>query len=339
VIDVIGFGAINLDEIYSVRSLSALAVRGAEMPPGSEQAIDDGQYEELTRWLEAEGMLRATSGGGQAANTVYALSALGGFRTAIIGSVGADEDGDSLLAGLAPVDTSEVARGGPTTKCAVLVDKHGERTICVLLTPPEASLPDPVAACKRLGWPRYLHLTSLTHTEELDAQVKLVKAIPGHVKVSFDPGELYCRLGAKPLAPILERTSVLFLGEREAELLTGKSPSQACEDILSLGPSIVVCKKGAQGVDVLTADGQHFSVTAKKVAVVDPTGAGDVFAAGFLAGLLMGLDLQRCAALGTEAAAQSVTGYGRSSYPGPGFLASMGLRTSASSHREGGSPT
>ncbi len=87
-----------------------------------------------------------TSGGGQAANTLYALSALGGFRTAIIGSVGADEEGESLLAGLAPVDTSQVVRGGRTTRCAVIVDKHGERTICVLPSPAEVPVPDPVAA-------------------------------------------------------------------------------------------------------------------------------------------------------------------------------------------------
>jgi len=334
--DVIGFGAINLDSIYSV-SLGPPPADAGNLAAGSEALADDDTYARLTEWLETEGMLRDTSGGGQAANTLYALARLG-FRTAIIGSVGADEDGDSLLAGLAPVDASQVVRGGRTTRCAVIVDKHGERTICVLPSPAEVPVPDPVAAWGRLGGARYLHLTSLTHEEELEAQVRLVETIPQDVVVTFDPGELYCRLGAEALAPILKRTSVLFLGEREAELLTGGRDAEGCERALSLGPSLVVCKRGAQGVDVFAVGGGRFTVPAREVPVVDPTGAGDVFAAGFLAGLLLGLDPERCAILGTAAAAQSITGYGRSSYPGPELLESMRLWPPRPPQTAGGSP-
>ncbi len=335
--DVIGFGAINLDSIYSV-SLGPPPADAGDPAAGSEALTDDDTYARLTEWLEAEGTLRETSGGGQAANTLYALSALGGFRTAIIGSVGADEEGDSLLAGLAPVDTSQVVRGGRTARCAVIVDKNGERTICVLSSPEEVPVPDPVAAWGRLGGARYLHLTSLTRSEELAAQIKLVESIPDDVRVSFDPGELYCHLGAEALAPILRRTHVLFFNEREAELLTGGSDAEGCERALSLGPALVVCKRGGQGVDVFAADGQRFSVAARKVAVVDPTGAGDVFAAGFLAGLLLDLEPERCAVLGAEAAAESITGYGRSRYPGPELLESRGLRPPPRRRTAGGSP-
>ena len=331
--DVIGFGAINLDEIYTVYGPSPL--RDLGIVSGSEEIVGREEYERLTKAMKPAH--RFVSGGGQAANTVYALVRLG-FRTGIIGSVGADEDGDSLLAGLAPVDASQVVRGGRTTRCAVIVDKHGERTICVLPSPAEVPVPDPVAAWGRLGGARYLHLTSLTHEEELEAQVRLVETIPQDVVVTFDPGELYCRLGAEALAPILKRTSVLFLGEREAELLAGGGDAEGCEKVLSLGPSLVVCKRGAQGVDVFAVGGGRFTVPAREVPVVDPTGAGDVFAAGFLAGLLLGLDPERCAILGTAAAAQSITGYGRSSYPGPELLESMRLWPPGQPQTAGGSP-
>ena len=336
--DVIGFGAINLDSIYSVSVPPWEPPAGAAgIAPGSEVLMDDDSYAEMTRWLQSEGMLRAASGGGQAANTLYALARLG-FRTAIIGSVGADEEGESLLAGLAPVDVSQVVRGGRTARCAVIVDKNGERTICVLSSPEEVPLPEPVAAWNRLGGARYLHLTSLTHSEELEAQARLVEAIPDDVVVTFDPGELYCRLGAEALAPILKMTSVLFLGEREAELLTGGRDAEGCGKVLSLGPSLVVYKRGAQGVDVFAVGGGRFTVPAREVPVVDPTGAGDVFAAGFLAGLLLGLDPERCAILGTAAAAQSITGYGRSSYPGPELLKSMRLWPPGPPQTAGDSP-
>jgi ribokinase len=335
--DVIGFGAINLDSIYSV-SLGPPPADAGDLAAGSEALTDDDTYARLTEWLEAEGTLRETSGGGQAANTLYALSALGGFRTAIIGSVGADAEGDSLLAGLAPVDTSQVVRGGRTARCAVIVDSSGERTICVLSSPEEVPLPDPIAAWDSLGGARYLHLTSLTRSEELAAQIKLVESIPDDVRVSFDPGELYCHLGVEALAPILRRTHVLFLNEREAELLTGGSDDEGCGKALSLGPALVVCKRGARGVDLFAAGGGRFTVPAQKVAVVDPTGAGDVFAAGFLAGLLLGLEPERCAVLGAEAAAESITGYGRSRYPGPDLLESLGLRPPPRRRTAGGLP-
>jgi ribokinase len=320
--DVIGFGAVNLDETYSIRALSALPELA--IAPGSEQMVDAGRYDKLSRLLEKEGAPRLLSGGGQAANTLYALSALGGFASGIISSVGTDREGDYLLADLAPVDTSQVARGGRTARCIVIVEEGGERAIRVL---PAANPPalDPVSAWVALGGAPYLHLTSLAPPDRLSSQVKLIESIPDIVRVSLDPGEIYCRLGIEVLTPLLKRSYVVFLGEREIEILTGQRGAAGCERVLSLGPSIVVCKKGAQGAEVFTVGRDHIAIAAKQAALVDPTGAGDVFAAGFLAGLLLNLDLERCAALGTEAAARSITGYGRSSYPGPELLASLGL--------------
>ena len=82
--DVIGFGAINLDEMCPVRSFAALP--GLAMAPGSERIVPAGEYDELTRLLKETGARRVVSGGGQAANTLCVLARLG-FRTAIIGSV------------------------------------------------------------------------------------------------------------------------------------------------------------------------------------------------------------------------------------------------------------
>jgi len=55
---------------------------------------------------------------------------------------------------------------------------------------------------------------------------------------------------------------------------------------------------------------------------MDTTGAGDVYAAGFLAGLLKGFSLSECANLGTKVAGQSIKGYGRQRYPDANFLQS-----------------
>jgi ribokinase len=83
---------------------------------------------------------------------------------------------------------------------------------------------------------------------------------------------------------------------------------------MEIGPSIVVCKKGRQGSHIFTGE-EDFEVPAIEVEVVDNTGAGDVYNAGFLAGLFLGKSLEESAHFATKVAAKSVTGYGRDCYP------------------------
>lgn len=329
--DVIGFGAINLDETYLVPSLTA--VSGLRMLPGSEQTVGRREYNRLTARLKVAGARPALSGGGQAANTVYALARLG-FRTAMISSVGADPEGERLLADLSPVDVSQVLRGGRSARCVVIAEDSGERTLRVLPAHDPPAL-DPVAAWRSLGGARFLHLTSLARAEEHPTQLALVEALPDDVTLSFDPGELYCRLGAEALAPVLRRTDVLFLNEREAELLSGKSAFDGCYRLLRREGAVLAGKKGARGVEIV-GRGERFELPAREVAAVDPTGAGDVFAAGFLAGLLLGLDLHQCAVLGSEAAARSVTARGRDGYPGRELLEALHLPAADRQGAKGG---
>ena len=89
--------------------------------------------------------------------------------------------------------------------------------------------------------------------------------------------------------------------------------------LLDAGPELVVCKKGQLGSHIFKTS-VDFEIPAERVEVVDRTGAGDVYDAGFLAGLLLELPLDRCAALATKVAARSITGYGRDRYPDRAFL-------------------
>ena len=84
--------------------------------------------------------------------------------------------------------------------------------------------------------------------------------------------------------------------------------------MLDLGVQMVICKRGAKGAYLLDHK-RRLDFPAIEVEVKDVTGAGDCFAAGFLAGLIMGEDLETCGLLGTHAAASCITGYGRESYP------------------------
>jgi sugar/nucleoside kinase (ribokinase family) len=83
---------------------------------------------------------------------------------------------------------------------------------------------------------------------------------------------------------------------------------------MKAGPAVLVCKRGSQGSHIFTKKGD-FEVPAIQVEVVDNTGAGDVYNAGFLAGLFLERSLEESALFATNVAAGSVMGYGRDCYP------------------------
>jgi Sugar kinases, ribokinase family len=148
----------------------------------------------------------------------------------------------------------------------------------------------------------------------MEAQKAALEHLLPHGKMSFDPGEIYARRGLKQIKPFIERCSVLFVTDKETALLTSMGYERGCKNLLSYGPEIVVCKRGKEGSSVLTRE-EFFMVPAEEVEAVDTTGAGDVYDAGFLAGMILGKPLKDCAFFATRVAGKSVTGFGRDCYP------------------------
>ena len=117
-------------------------------------------------------------------------------------------------------------------------------------------------------------------------QQQLLQLLPDRVSVTFDPGELYCALGLDNMLPIL--AAPLFLStERELRMLTGKADflAEPRPEILETGCRIVALKLGSRGSIVISRD-EFVYAPARAILTVDTTGAGDVYAAGFVAGLL-----------------------------------------------------
>ncbi len=306
--DVIGFGAINLDLIYKVEDESV--IRELKI---SETAISEKRFEKLKRLLRDKAELKLKSGGGSAANTVYALAKMG-FETGYLGKVGKDEEGKFLRRSLRPVDTRRVSSGERSGICLVLVD--GKERIIHILPNSNNSLSYDEIDLDYARKTKFLHLTSFAGDLPFQAQKKLVKKMSGGTcRLSFDPGRCYAQKGLKALLPIIAESYVVFPSEEEVKLLTGKNYRQGAKVLLNCGPKIVVCTRGAKGSYILSKDQEHEIITDGRVRVADPTGAGDVYAAGFLAGLLLNLPLKKCGQLGTKLAEISITGYGREKYP------------------------
>jgi sugar/nucleoside kinase (ribokinase family) len=102
-------------------------------------------------------------------------------------------------------------------------------------------------------------------------------------------------------------------------MLAHRDLFDGADSLMEMGPSILVCKKGNKGSHVFSKE-KDFGVPAIPVEVVDNTGAGDVYNAGFIAGQFLGKSLEESALFATKVAAKSVTGYGRDRYPTEGDL-------------------
>ncbi|MFP4196295.1 MAG: carbohydrate kinase family protein [Methanomassiliicoccales archaeon] len=302
--DVVGVGALNLDLIYRVDPLP----RG--MDPGEERFGDPEDFRELLEHLEAHGELLGRSGGGSAANALVALSRMG-FSTGMLGTVGDDPPGEEVLSSLRGVDVGMVRRTDGTGMCISLLSRD-DRSLLVL---PNAN--DLFRVTKEeilyAGKAEVVHLSSFSGENALRSQIELVESLDTSTIVSLDPGELYAQRGGE-IAPLLSRAHVVFPSEREVEMLTGATGSEGCRALLDRGPEMVACTRGGEGALVVTLD-REMVIPPTRVEPVDCTGAGDVFAASFLAGMLRGWRVEDCGRFACQASARSITAYGRDNYP------------------------
>lgn len=283
VFDAVGFGALNVDRLFKVNKIAAAEEEGF--------VID---------YLEACG--------GSAANTVVGLARLG-CRVGFIGKVASDIEGEKLLQDFIQegVDTKGilVANRGRSGTVMGFVDRKGERALYVDPGVNSTIGFDEIGreyACRT----RFLHLTSFVGKKSLQTQKELVRALPENVKVSLDPGALYARVGLAVLEPIVKRAFVSMPNSGETELLTGKTDYKVgAEVLLRKGVQVVAVKLGSKGCYVTDGKERHL-LEAFKVKVVDTTGAGDAFCAGFLYGLASGQSLYQCGKLGNFVASRCV---------------------------------
>jgi sugar/nucleoside kinase (ribokinase family) len=253
--------------------------------------------------------------GGVTANFCVDLSKMG-VRTAFVGGVGLDHDGAYLLKALEDmgVDVSRAVKRSDemTPVNIVLVNEAGQKEIIqspsmltVFPRPDELDL-DLIASSK------VLHTTALRADT---AEVAMSYARKRGVLVSFDLEKHVAEYGGERLAPLIRLTDILMPNRLGALSLTGaRSPEEAAEQLLEMGPKVVVITLGDGGCLVRTADEVQV-VPAFKVDAVDATGAGDAFNAGFILGVLEGWDYTRCAEFANACGAIKVTRPGAQSGP------------------------
>ncbi|MCU1688994.1 MAG: PfkB domain protein [Jatrophihabitantaceae bacterium] len=253
------------------------------------------------------------SPGGSAANTACWLAAVGA-RATMVGRVGDDLAGRGAVAGL--VDAGVDARiaidpAAATGMCIVLVGPDGERTM-IPDTGANAGLDveDVPAALIRAG--AAVHVSAYTLLRPATRPVALAAlrlAAESGCGLSVDAASA-APLAAAPGGAVLSwlpAGTTLFANADEAAVLTGLSdPVEAARALAAAGLTAVV-KAGSDGA-YACAPGSTGVVhsPARQVDLVDSTGAGDAFAAGYLAARLGGATLEAALASGTDLAARAV---------------------------------
>jgi len=283
--DIIGFGALNVDKLYKVNMIA--------------------KEEEESFVIDFE-----EAPGGSAANTVVGLARLE-LKTGYVGKLAEDREGRLLLNDFRKenVDTRGIiiSKKGRSGIVMGYVDGKGERALYVdpgvnnWLEFKEINL-DYTADTE------FLHLTSFVGEKPFEAQKRLMNQL-SDVKTSFDPGDLYARKSLTSLKPIIKRTFVMLPNENEIRLLTGKDYEGGSKTLIKEGVDVVAVKLGERGCYVTDGKERHLVEPYEKK-VVDTTGAGDAFCAGFLYSLIKRRDLYECGKLGNFVAARCISKFG-----------------------------
>jgi sugar/nucleoside kinase (ribokinase family) len=269
------------------------------------------------RLYQAMGPAREISGG-SAANTLAGLAALGA-RCAFMGQVAEDQLGEVFAHDIraAGIDYATPARTGepPTGRCLIFVTPDGQRTMNTFLGAsqflPASALDDGLIASARV-----LYLEGyLWDPEEPRAAMRraiaTARSAGRQVALTLSDGFVIARYGDDFRALLAEGlVDILFCNEAELAAMTGTEDFETGVAALAPQVPVLVVTRGALGAIAL-ARNERAEVPAEPVAaVVDTTGAGDLFAAGFLAGHVRARPLAECLTMGAVAAAEVISHYG-----------------------------
>jgi sugar/nucleoside kinase (ribokinase family) len=268
-----------------------------KLPKGSMQLVDRVKSEGIKAATEI--FPRTWTSGGSAANTIHGLAMLGA-DTGFIGSIGRDDTGvffenDMKKAG---VNTLLIRRNTVTGTAVALITNDSERTFAT-------------------------HLGAAVELTAGDLNPMLfdgydILYLEGYLINNFPLIEMACRIAKKSNMQIaLDLASynvveeniesfkkiiegyvdILFANEQESKAFTGIEPEKALI-VLSGMTETVILKVGAEG-SWLKNRNELIKVSAFPVNCIDTTGAGDLYAAGFLFGMAEGLNLERCGIIGS----------------------------------------
>jgi len=308
-LDILGIGNAIVD-VLAPTDEAFLAARG--LPKGGMQLIDTTQAEALYAAMPAG----VESSGGSAANTCAVAAALGA-KVGFLGKVAADQLGEvfahDIRAGGVHFPTAPLAEGAPTARCLILVTPDGQRTMntflgaCVTFGPEDVD-PAEVARAKVVYLEGYLFDPPAAQAA-FRAAAKAAHAAGRKVALTLSDPFCVGRHRDAFRAFVAEECDILFANEAEILALYETDDFEAASRRVAQDVEIAALTRSEHGSVILSGAERHV-VAAKPTQVVDTTGAGDAYAAGFLAAWTRGLPLAEAGRWGSIAAAEVISHYG-----------------------------
>lgn len=277
----------------------------ADSSTGTEQCFSLGSK------IEIKEMVFTTGGGGTNAAVTFARQ---GLKTANIGVIGRDFNGRAILEELKKegVNTKffQIHDDDFTAYSIILVHSSGERTI--LSYKGEGQHFDAKMISFEKIKTEWFFLDSLGgHYDLLEAVFKYAEK--NKIKIAMNPGGKELNHGLGKLQSYLEKTDIFIANKEESAQLTGLETNQTREILDRLKeiiPGIVLLTDGPQGIMAKDAEGKEYLAGVPGSSVVERTGAGDAFSAGFVAEYIKNGDMTRAIQFGTANASSVVTKFG-----------------------------
>ena len=248
--------------------------------------------------------------GGNATNVAVGLTRLG-VKSTLVSETGDDEFSIKIRNCLAKerIERTFITESPGPSNFSVIINFNGDRTIFVQDVERKHNfhLYDVTADL--------IYLTSLGRDWKTPYQYILDFADKTGTSLAFNPGSRQLREGKDMVKKVLTKTSMLFINKEEAEVILTDSQTshddnayvqKLMEQIQQLGPSTVILTNGKKGSYALDEKGEHHFQKSLGGKVVERTGAGDAYAAGFMAASLYGLNLPKAMMWGSHNASSVV---------------------------------
>ena len=292
-IDVTGIGNVLIDILARVTDED---IKNLGLTKGIMHLVGEEEQKTILSYLK--NINTEMEIGGACPNTIRCLAYLG--RTTVLsGIVAKDEYGlhfSERVDKLKMVNRIAFGNDTITGTSIILITPDGERTMntnlgmCTRYS--EKEVPE-----EEIKTSKYLFFTGYEwDTKNQIAAIRKASEIAkkNNTKIAFDLADPFCIKRNKDvfLEFLKTSTDIVFANANEAEMLIGKSLEENLKLLGELVP-IAVIKNGAEGSYIIS-EKKIARILANKVNAIDTTGAGDIYAGGFLAGLTRGYDLEKC---------------------------------------------
>jgi len=299
---VLGMGNALVDILIKLENDNTLGE--FNLPKGSMQLVDFDFSNTVN--IGTEHLPKQVASGGSAANTIHGLAGLG-IDTGFVGKIGDDDTGKFFRDDMekSNINPHVYKSNTPTGRAMALISQDSERTFATYLGAAVELSPEDILHELFDGY-NYFHIEGYLVQNHALIEKAVALAKKKGLKVTLDMASYnVVEENLEFLKKILKQyVDIVFANEEEAKSFTSKEPEEALIHFSELC-DIAVVKTGRTGSMVKQGNTKH-TIQPIVANSIDTTGAGDMYAAGFIYGLINGYSHEKCGAIGSILAGKTI---------------------------------